>query len=427
MSCGEENKEGGEEGELKQTGTEKSVVFLEKHSNSQNVFILFRYGDQIIAVKVLNCGNNPEERAALEGRFVREVNMMSRVKHDNLVKFIGACKDPIMVIATELLPGMSLRKYLISIRPKQLDLHVAIGYALDIARAMECLHANGIIHRDLKPDNLLLTANQKFVKLADFGLAREESVTEMMTAETGTYRWMAPELYSTVTLRQGEKKHYNNKVDVYSFGIVLWELLTNRMPFEGMSNLQAAYAAAFKLFRNAKHYTVTWTNPCKFYVGTSSISNSLHPKMKRLTDVRSEYPHMMVTTSQCRMSDACGFLRDCNGTGSWFIRSVYLDPGELLEQQQRPSLPDDIPPDLAFIIQSCWVEDPNVRPSFSQIIRMLNAFLFTVLPPPPPPPEPDRSKVAVPCNAIITESSARARGKFSFLRQLFTTRRTRNT
>jgi len=53
-----------------------------------------------------------------------------------------------------------------------------------------------------------------------------------------------------VTLRQGEKKHYNNKVDVYSFGVVLWELLTNRMPFEGMSNLQAAYAAAFKVLNS---------------------------------------------------------------------------------------------------------------------------------------------------------------------------------
>ena len=56
-----------------------------------------------------------------------------------------------MVIVTELLPGMSLRKYLGSVRPDQLNIHAAINYALDIARAMDCLHANGIIHRDLKP------------------------------------------------------------------------------------------------------------------------------------------------------------------------------------------------------------------------------------------------------------------------------------
>ncbi|XP_039050479.1 serine/threonine-protein kinase STY13-like [Hibiscus syriacus] len=300
-----------------------------------------RYGDRIVAIKVLHRGRTAEERAALKSRFVREVNMMSRVKHENLVKFFGACKDPLMVIVTELLPGMSLRKYLVSIHPKVLDLHVALNFALDIARAMDCLHANGIIHRDLKPDNLLLTANQRSVKLADFGLAREETVTEMMTAETGTYRWMAPELYSTVTLRRGEKKHYNNKVDVYSFGIVLWELLTNRMPFEGMSNLQAAYAAAFK--------------------------------------------------------------------------------------QERPSLPEDISPELAFIIQSCWVEDPNMRPSFSQIMRMMNAFLFTLTPPSPSKPESDTSETAETSNGAMTELSSRTKGKFGFLRQLFTAKKTRNT
>ncbi|KAK6943260.1 Serine-threonine/tyrosine-protein kinase, catalytic domain [Dillenia turbinata] len=301
-----------------------------------------RYGDRIVAIKVLHRGSTSDERASLEARFAREVNMMSRVKHENLVKFIGACKDPLMVIVTELLPGMSLRKYLVSIRPNQLDIHVALSFALDIARAMECLHANGIIHRDLKPDNLLLTANQKSVKLADFGLAREESVTEMMTAETGTYRWMAPELYSTVTLRQGEKKHYNNKVDVYSFGIVLWELLTNRMPFEGMSNLQAAYAAAFK--------------------------------------------------------------------------------------QERPMVPEDISPELAFIIQSCWVEDPNLRPSFSQIIRMLNAFLFTLSPPPSTSlPDPDSTEATITSNGTMNELSARTRGKFGFLRQLFAAKKTKNS
>jgi len=67
------------------------------------------------------------------------------------------------------------------------------------------------------------------------------------------------QLYSTVTLRHGEKKHYNHKVDVYSFAIVLWELLHNKLPFEGMSNLQAAYAAAFKvmnLYCSLLHYNL---------------------------------------------------------------------------------------------------------------------------------------------------------------------------
>ncbi|KAK5820459.1 hypothetical protein PVK06_025506 [Gossypium arboreum] len=253
-----------------------------------------KYKNQNVAIKVVRRGETPEEIARREGRFAREVAMLSKVQHKNLVKFIGACKEPVMVIVTELLLGGTLRKYLLNMRPKCLDMCVAIGFALDIARAMECLHSHGIIHRDLKPENLILTEDHKTVKLADFGLAREESLTEMMTAETGTYRWMAPELYSTVTLRQGEKKHYNHKVDAYSFAIVLWELIHNKLPFEGMSNLQAAYAAAFK--------------------------------------------------------------------------------------NVRPSA-EDLPEDLAAIVTSCWQEDPNARPNFTQIIQMLLHYLSTVSPP----------------------------------------------
>ncbi|KAK9090315.1 hypothetical protein Sjap_023492 [Stephania japonica] len=247
-----------------------------------------KYRNQNVAIKIVHRGETPEEIAKREARFAREVAMLSRVQHKNLVKFIGACKEPVMVIVTELLLGGTLRKYLLNLRPRCLEMRVAVGFVLDIARAMECLHSHGIIHRDLKPENLILTADHKTVKLADFGLAREESLTEMMTAETGTYRWMAPELYSTVTLRHGEKKHYNHKVDAYSFAIVLWEVVHNRLPFEGMSNLQAAYAAAFK--------------------------------------------------------------------------------------NVRPSA-EDLPEDLALILTSCWKEDPNARPNFTQIIKMLLHYL----------------------------------------------------
>lgn len=255
-----------------------------------------KYKNQTVAIKIAHKGETPEEIAKKESRFAREVAMLSRVQHKNLVKFIGACKEPVMVIVTELLSGGTLRKYLLNMRPRCLDVRVAIGFALDIARAMECLHSHGIIHRDLKPENLLLTEDHKTIKLADFGLAREESLTEMMTAETGTYRWMAPELYSTVTLRQGEKKHYNHKVDSYSFAIVLWELLHNKLPFEGMSNLQAAYAAAFK--------------------------------------------------------------------------------------NVRPSA-ENVPEELSIILTSCWKEDPNARPNFTQIIQMLLNYLSAIAPPEP--------------------------------------------
>lgn len=70
------------------------------------------------------------------------------------LQFIGACREPVMVIATELLSGGTLRKYLLNRRPRCLDMRVAIGFAIDIARAMECLHSHGIIHRDLKPGTI---------------------------------------------------------------------------------------------------------------------------------------------------------------------------------------------------------------------------------------------------------------------------------
>ncbi|KAH9331230.1 hypothetical protein KI387_003338, partial [Taxus chinensis] len=116
-----------------------------------------KYRDQNVAIKIVQKSDLLEEMAKREARFAREVSMLARVQHRNLVKFIGACKEPVMVVVTELLVGGSLRSYLLSLRPKRLDLRLAISFALDIAQAMECLHAHGIIHRDLKPDMFLKT------------------------------------------------------------------------------------------------------------------------------------------------------------------------------------------------------------------------------------------------------------------------------
>ncbi|KAL3629122.1 hypothetical protein CASFOL_026344 [Castilleja foliolosa] len=255
-----------------------------------------KYKNQNVAIKITQKGETPEEIAKKEARFGREVAMLS--------KFIGACKEPIMVIVTELLLGGTLRKYLIILRPRCLDMRVAIGFALDIARAMECLHSHGIIHRDLKPENLLLTEDHKTVKLADFGLAREETLTEMMTAETGTYRRMAPDC-----IVPGEKKHYNHKVDAYSFAIVLWELIQNKLPFEGMSNLQAAYAAAFKNARPSADelpeelglaliVTLCWKEDPNDQPDFSEITHMLLRYVSAISPLAPVVPHKIFTSDR---------------------------------------------------------------------------------------------------------------------------------
>ena len=148
------------------------------------------YNGEIVAVKILERHLLDIMKAqAMEQQFVQEVIMLASLRHENVVRFIGACQKPrVWCIVTEYIREGSLRTSLAKNRAPSLRL--ALRYALDIARGMEYLHKFNVIHRDLKSDNLLMAA--KSIKIADFGVARIAVQTEDMTPETGTYRWMAP-------------------------------------------------------------------------------------------------------------------------------------------------------------------------------------------------------------------------------------------
>ncbi|KAJ7952968.1 Protein kinase [Quillaja saponaria] len=199
---------------------------------------------QPVAVKIIEPRTSEASRD-LKENFEREVNLLARIEHENIVKFVGSTVEPYMMIITELMGGGTLQHYLRSISPARLDLDLSISFALDISRVMEYLHGHGIIHRDLKPGNILLSEDKKRVKLADFGLARE-MVSGEMTCEAGTYRWMAPELFNREPTPKATKatKFYDHKADIYSFSIVLWTLLTNKIPFRGSYSIIAAFAMA---------------------------------------------------------------------------------------------------------------------------------------------------------------------------------------
>ncbi|KAK8678343.1 hypothetical protein V6N13_143847 [Hibiscus sabdariffa] len=223
---------------------------------------------QDVAIKVLRTENLNEN---LRKEFTQEVNIMSKIRHKNVVQFIGACTSPpTLCIVTEFMSGGSVYD-LLHKQKTGFRLPFLLKVAIDVSKGMSYLHQNSIMHRDLKAANLLMDENG-VVKVADFGVARVQAQPGVMTAETGTYRWMAPEvvdlmflfpvlnlLYNLIQLsdilsavgpwKVIEHKPYDHKADVFSFGVVLWELLTGKLPYENLTPLQAAVGVVQKGLR----------------------------------------------------------------------------------------------------------------------------------------------------------------------------------
>ncbi|CAN4078660.1 unnamed protein product [Withania somnifera] len=186
------------------------------------------YCSQEVAIKVLKPENLNMDMVK---EFSQEVFIMRKIRHKNVVQFIGACtRPPNLCIVTEFMSRGSIYTFLHKQRGA-FKLPTLLKVAIDVSKGMSYLHQNNIIHRDLKTANLLMDEHG-VVKVGDFGVARVQAQTGVMTAETGTYRWMAPEVI--------EHKPYDHKADVFSFGIVLWELLTGEIPYAYLTPLQAA-------------------------------------------------------------------------------------------------------------------------------------------------------------------------------------------
>uniref|UniRef100_A0A5B7C1E8 non-specific serine/threonine protein kinase n=1 Tax=Davidia involucrata TaxID=16924 RepID=A0A5B7C1E8_DAVIN len=207
-----------------------SLLKFENKVGSGSFGDLYRgiYCSQEVAIKVLKPERVSEDMLR---EFAQEVFIMRKIRHKNVVQFIGACtRPPNLCIVTEFMSRGSIYDFLHKQRGA-FKLPNLLKVAIDISKGMNFLHQNNIIHRDLKTANLLMDENE-VVKVADFGVARVQAQSGVMTAETGTYRWMAPEVI--------EHKPYDHKADVFSFGIVLWELLTGELPYSYLTPLQAA-------------------------------------------------------------------------------------------------------------------------------------------------------------------------------------------
>ncbi len=188
--------------------------------------------DRQVALKVIH--PHLSNDAEFQAKFVLEAKTAAKLSHPNLVNVFDQGTDgQITFLVMEYVPGITLRDALREYGP--LPALRALEMLAQILAGLAAAHSSGILHRDLKPDNVLL-ADDGRVKLGDFGLAREISAHTSTGDLVGTIAYLSPEL---VTRGQADARS-----DVYAAGILLYELLTGRQPFEGEKAVQIAYQHA---------------------------------------------------------------------------------------------------------------------------------------------------------------------------------------
>ena len=185
--------------------------------------------NRMVAVKILK--SDLADNAEFRRRFRDESRAVAKLSHANIVSVYDVSRsDDMEYIVMELIDGITLKQYME--RRGQMDWREALHFVTQIMRALSHAHSRGIIHRDIKPQNIMVLRDGS-VKVADFGIACLADAAQTLTQEAlGSVHYISPE--------QARGDRIDARSDIYSSGVVLYEMLTGRLPFEGDSAVSVA-------------------------------------------------------------------------------------------------------------------------------------------------------------------------------------------
>lgn len=181
-----------------------------------------------VAIKVLKTEYSRDKNFV--SKFRVEAQSAASLIHPNIVNVYDVGEDDgLYYIVMELIEGITLKRYIE--KKGQLSVKETISIAIQIANGIECAHNNQIVHRDIKPQNIMISREGK-VKVTDFGIARAASANTINGSAMGSVHYISPE--------QAGGQYVDEKCDIYSLGITMFEMLTGRVPFDGESTVSIA-------------------------------------------------------------------------------------------------------------------------------------------------------------------------------------------
>lgn len=251
--------------------------------------------DRFVAIKILK--DSLKNDADVVKKFNTESRAAARLSHPNIVQVYDVSETgKLDYIVMEYVDGITLKEYILE--KGHLEAKEACNFAAQVGRALVCAHANGIIHRDIKPHNVLM-ASDGTVKVADFGIA-QAATSETMVAgggAMGSVHYLSPE--------QARGGFTNERSDIYSLGVVLYEMLTGKVPFDGANPVAVALA---KLEKDPEDIRAK----CQHYIPDSvcdiamkAISKDQHSRYQSAAEMVSDLEKVL-GVSQIKKSDEAG-------------------------------------------------------------------------------------------------------------------------
>ena len=185
--------------------------------------------NRLVAIKILKDEHSRDDE--FRRRFQAESQAVAMLSHPNIVAVYDVSRSgDTNYIVMELIDGITMKQYME--KKGVLNWRETLHFSMQIAKALEHAHSRGIVHRDIKPHNIMILKNGS-VKVADFGIARVSSAQNTLTREAlGSVHYISPE--------QAKGSRVDNRSDIYSLGVVMYEMLTGRAPYDGESPVAVA-------------------------------------------------------------------------------------------------------------------------------------------------------------------------------------------